>query len=158
LKVKRFRLYGLVLPVLLIILALPGTASAWTLPDIPGFTGGEVQRTPLEAPSGSFGEWLVRVYTTGGGRTMKATMMAGPGAGELRTPPEGMKTDDRPLGFGSSYEGITVEGKRALLEEVPAVGLALAVALADDATLTLESSSLSRENLLKAASAFVRAQ
>lgn len=89
---------------------------------------------------------------------MKATLMAGPGAGGLRTPPEGMKADDRPLGFGSSYEGVTVEGKRALLEEVPAVGLALAVALADDATLTLESSSLSRENLLKAASAFVRAQ
>lgn len=155
---KRFRLYGLVLPVLLIILALPGTALSWTLPDLPGFTGGELQRTPLEAPSGSFGEWLVRVYTTGGGRTMKATLMAGPGAGGLRTPPEGMKADDRPLGFGSSYEGVTVEGKRALLEEVPAVGLALAVALADDATLTLESSSLSRENLLKAASAFVRAQ
>ena len=89
---------------------------------------------------------------------MKATLMAGPGAGELCTPPEGMKADDRPLGFGSSYEGVTVEGKRALLEEVPAVGLALAVALADDATLTLESSSLSREDILEAASAFVRAQ
>ena len=88
---------------------------------------------------------------------MKATMMAGPGAGELHTPPEGMKTDDRPLGFGSSYEGITVEGKRALLEEVPAVGLALAVALADDATLTLESSSLSREDLISAASNFMKA-
>lgn len=155
---KRFRFSGLVLPVLLIILALPGPAAAWTLPDIPGFTGGEVQRTPLEAPSGTFGEWLVRVYRTGGGRTLKATLMTGPGAGELRTPPEGLQTDDRPLGFGSSYEGLTVEGKRALLEEVPAVGLALAVALADDATLTLESSSLSREDILEAASAFVRAQ
>ena len=155
---KRFRLYGLVLTVLMIILALPGTASAWTLPDIPGFTGGEVQRTPLEAPSGSFGEWLVRVYSTGGGRTLKGTLMAGPGAGELRTPPEGMKTNDRPLGFGSSCEGLTVEGKRALLEEVPTVGLALAVALADDATLTLESSSLSREELLQAAAALIQAQ
>lgn len=155
---KRFCLSGLVLPVLLIILALPGPAAAWTLPDIPGFTGGEVQRTPLEAPSGNFGEWLVRDYRTGGGRTLKATLMAGPGAGELRTPPEGMKADDRPLGFGSSYEGLTVEGKRALLEEVPTVGLALAVALADDATLTLESSSLSREDLLRAASAFIQAE
>jgi hypothetical protein len=84
--------------------------------------------------------------------------MAGPGAGELRTPPEGLQTDDRPLGFGSSYEGLTVEGKRALLEEVPTVGLALAVALADDVTLTLESSSLSREELLRAASAFIQAE
>jgi hypothetical protein len=84
--------------------------------------------------------------------------MAGPGAGELRTPPEGMKTNDRPLGFGSSCEGLTVEGKRALLEEVPTVGLALAVALADDATLTLESSSLSREELLQAAAALIQAQ
>lgn len=157
-KVKRFRFSGLVLPVLLIILALPGTALAWSLPDIPGFTGGEVQRTLLEAPSGNFGEWLVRVYSTGGGRTLKGTLMAGPGAGELRTPPEGMKTNDRPLGFGSSCEGLTVEGKRALLEEVPTVGLALAVALADDATLTLESSSLSREELLQAAAALIQAQ
>lgn len=154
----RFRFSGLVLPVLLIILALPGPAAAWTLPDIPGFTGEKIQRTPLEAPSGNFGEWLVRVYRTGGGRTLKATLMAGPGAGELRTPPEGLQTDDRPLGFGSSYEGLTVEGKRALLEEVPTVGLALAVALADDVTLTLESSSLSREELLRAASAFIQAE
>jgi hypothetical protein len=69
-----------------------------------------------------------------------------------------MKTNDRPLGFGSSCEGLTVEGKRALLEEVPTVGLALAVALADDATLTLESSSLSREELLQAAAALIQAQ
>jgi hypothetical protein len=158
LNVKRFRFSGLVLPVLLIILALPGTVLSWTLPDLTGFTGGEVQKTPLEAPSGNFGEWLVRVYTATGGRTLKGTLMAGPGAGELRTPPEGMKTDDRPLGFGSSYEGLTVEVKRALLEEVPTVGIALAVALSGDVTLTLESSSLSREDLLQAGAALILAQ
>ncbi len=155
---KRFCFSGLVLPVLLVILALSGPALAWTLPDLPGFSGGEVQRTPLEAPSGSFGEWLVRVYRTDGGRTLKATLMSGPGAGGLRTPPEGGKSDDRPLGFGSSYEGLTVEGKRALLEDVPTVGLALAVALADETTLTLESSSLPLEELISAASAIIRAQ
>jgi len=154
--VKHFRFFLPALPALLIILAFPGTAPAWTLPDIPGFTGEEVQRTPLEAPSGNFGEWLVRVYTAGGGRTLKATLMAGPGAGELRTPPEGFSADDRPLGFGSSYEGLTVEGKRALLEEVPSVGQALAVALTDEATLTLESSSLSREDMVSAASYIVK--
>ena len=88
---------------------------------------------------------------------MKVTLMAGVGAGGLSVPPEGFKSDDRPLGFGSVYEGLTVAGKGAVLEEVPSLGLALAVAVADDETLTFESASLGREELIGAAADFIRA-
>ncbi|MGI6252197.1 MAG: hypothetical protein ACOYJV_02060 [Aminivibrio sp.] len=121
-----------------------------------GFVGEEMKTVPLEAPAGSYGQWLSRVYRDGRGRTVKATLMAGPGAGRLKTPAEGTKSDDRPLGFGSSYEGLSVEGRPALLEDVPSLGLALAVALTEDTTLTLESASLTRDELISMAAALLK--
>lgn len=148
------------LKVVLILLPLlfPFGAQAYTLPDIPGFLGGEIKNTPLSAPSGLFGEWLVRTYSTGGGRSMKASLLAGPGAGPLFTGQEGVKKNDRPLGFGSTYETFTLDGKKAVLEEVPSVGLSLALAMGENATLTLESPSLSRQDLERAAEAIMGAQ
>jgi hypothetical protein len=140
---------------LIFVLSSPGFASAPGLPEVEGFTAGELKTTPLEAPAGEYGEWLTRVYRDGRGRTVKATLMAGPGAGSLRTPPEGTRSDDRPIGFGSIYEGLTVGGRPALLEEVPSLGLALAVDLGEDTTLTLESSSLNRQELLAMAAAMI---
>ena len=136
--------------------AFAGPGVAWTLPDVEGLGAGELKEVPLEAPAGNYGEWLTRVYRDGRGRTVKVTLMAGPGAGGLKTPPEGTKTDDRPLGFGSSYEGTTVEGRPALLENVPSLGLALAVALDGDSTLTLESSSMSGDELAEIAAKMIK--
>lgn len=147
----------MVLAILLIALPLSGAVGGWTLPEITGFIGGETTRTALEAPAGNYGDWLARTYVGPGGRSVKVTLMAGQGAGRLSVPPEGFRGDDRPLGFGSVYEGLTVEGRGALLEEVPTLGLALAIAVADQETLTLESQSLGRDELIRAAEELIRA-
>jgi hypothetical protein len=156
--VKFFRRSGTAVSVLLLLLAFPAAADAWILPDIPGFKAVEADRTPLEAPSGTYGLWLVRNYAGEGGRRMKATIMAGPGAGPLMTAPAGTLSDDRPLGFGSTYEVFLLNGKTAVFETIPSLGSSLAVAAGGDATLTLESSSLSREELERAASAILENQ
>ena len=141
---------------LILVLFSQTSASAWSLPDVEGFEAGELKATPLEAPAGNYGQWLARVYRDARGRTVKATLMEGPGAGGLRTPPEGSMSDDRPLGFGSSYEGLSVGGRPALLEGIPSLGLALAVALTEDGTLTLESASLTRKELVAFAEDLMR--
>lgn len=146
-----FRRAGAAVSIILFFLAFPAAAGEWILPDIPGFKAGQEDRTPLEAPSGAYGLWLVRTYAGEGGRLMKATIMAGPGAGPLMTAPEGTQSNDRPLGFGSTYEVFLLNGKTAVFETVPSLGSSLAVAAGGDATLTLESASLSREELEKAA-------
>jgi len=145
--VNYFRRADTAVFVLLFFLAFPAAAGEWILPDIPGFKAGEASRTLLEAPSGTYGLWLVRTYAGEGGRGIKATIMAGPGAGPLMTAPAGTQSEDRPLGFGSTYEVFLLNGKTAVFETIPSLGSSIAVAAGDDATLTLESASLSREEL-----------
>ena len=82
---------------------------------------------------------------------LEATLMSGPGAGPLVTGEEGAKNDDRPLGFGATYEVFLLGGKRGVLETLPSVGISLVLELGENVTLTLESSSLSREDLETAA-------
>ncbi len=143
---------------ILFVLLCGGPAlAAVSLPDIPGYTAEAMRSTPLSAPSGDFGVWLSRTYRSEGRRLLVATLMSGPGAGPLVTGPEGTKTDDRPLGFGSTYEVFSLGGKPAVYETIPSVGVSLAVAVDANSTLTLESSSLGREALEEAALCMMRA-
>lgn len=145
---------------LILLTALLGAAAYATesLPEIPGYSSGAARNTPLSAPSGEFGTWVSRIYRTESGRLMEATLMSGPGAGSLVTGPEGTKTDDRPVGFGATYEVFTLDGRRAVFETLPWVGSALVVAVESNVTLTLESSSLPREELEKAALHIIRSR
>ncbi len=146
--------------VLIALASLLGTAAfaAESLPEIPGYSAGAVGHTPLSAPSGDFGTWVSRTYRTEGGRLLEVTLMSGPGAGPLVTGPEGTKTDDRPVGFGATYEVFAIDGRRAVFETLPSVGAALVVAIDENVTLTLESSSLPRNELEKAAMHIIRSR
>lgn len=146
------------LPLLSLALLPLFAACAWALalPDIPGYTGEEARVTPLTAPSGSQGTWIARTYRDAAGRTVHGTLLSGSGTGTLRAEP-GAKGDDFPIGFGSTYEVLELDGRRAVLEDVPTLGRALAVAVEKNVTLTLESSSLSGEELQAVARAIMAA-
>ena len=146
--------------VLIALASLLGRAAfaAESLPEIPGYSAGAIGHTPLSVPSGDFGTWVSRTYRTESGRLMEATLMSGPGAGPLVTGPEGTKTDDLPVGFGATYEVFTLGGRRVVFETLPWVGSALVVAVESNVTLTLESSSLPREELEKAALHIIRSR
>lgn len=148
----------LFLRLILLVLVLPWIplpASASALPEIPGFQGGEERIFPLSSSGGPVGQWALRIYRRENGSTLKVTLLTGPGPGVFSPGEGGEVKDDRPLGFGSTYEILSLGGRRAVLEEVPSLGLALAVPLEKEGSLTLESSSLSREELLSAALALL---
>jgi hypothetical protein len=75
--------------------------------------------------------------------------MEGPGPGSLFVPEGNVKTDDSPLGFASTYETLDIAGRRAVLENGNVTGHALSVALGENRTLTLETKSLSVDELLR---------
>lgn len=152
---RRNRCYSVL--ILLVLLCGGSAFASVSLPDIPGYTAGVLRSTPLSAPSGDFGVWLSRTYRSPGGRILEATLMSGPGAGPLVAGAEGSKTNDRPLGFGATYEVFSLDGKTAVYETIPSVGQSLAVAVDTNSTITLESASLGRKELEEAALHLIRA-
>jgi hypothetical protein len=74
--------------------------------------------------------------------------MEGSGPGTLFVPEGKVAGGDGPLGFSSTYETLNAAGYRAILERGDVTGQALAVALGENRTLTVETKSLSREELL----------
>ena len=133
-------------------------AGAFSLPEISGYTCGPLRSSPLSAPSGEFGNWLVRTYRGQGGRAFLATLISGPGAGPLVTPPGEITSNDLPVGFGSVYEAFSLGDRDAVLENIPGVGLSLAVSLGRSGSLTLESPSLGRKELEEAAIRILKGQ
>lgn len=135
----------------LVLLWAPLSASAANLPEIPGFQGEDERIFPLSSATGSVGQWTLRIYRKENGSSLKVTLLTGPGPGLFSPANDEKKKDDRPIGFGSTYEIVSLGGRRAVFEEVPSLGFALAVPLEKEGSLTLESSSLSREEILSAA-------
>ena len=152
----KFRLFLRLITLVLVLPWIPLPATAGVLPEIPGFQGEEERIFPLSSATGPVGQWTLRMYRKGNGNSLKVTLLTGPGPGVFSPATEGEKTDDRPLGFGSTYEIVSLGGRRAVLEEVPSLGYALAVPLEKEGSLTLESSSLSREELLSAGLALLQ--
>ena len=140
------------LPLLLVMLScFAPAASAALLPELAGFQAEKETVFPLNSAAGPVGEWTTRTYRGENGNSVKVTLLTGSGPGSFTPSDSGGKKDDRPLGFGSTYEVIPLGGRMAVLEEIPSVGIALAVPLEKEGSLTLESPSLPREEILAAA-------
>ncbi|MFA7620204.1 MAG: hypothetical protein WCY56_00015 [Aminobacteriaceae bacterium] len=142
----------------LAVLVGGGALAHAALPEIPGYYATTLRTTPLEAPSGNFGEWLSRTYRNPSGGVLEVTLMSGPGAGPLVSAPVGTSCDDRPIGFGATYEVFELDGMRSVFETTPDLGSSLVVAVDSDVTLTLESRSLNREELEEAALLIIRSK
>ena len=111
------------------------------------------------------GQWSYRVYTrTAPIARIEVNLMEGPGPGTLFVPQgeaavnKKNKNEER-LGFSPTYEtflSTNVAGYPAILES-GILGQALCVALGKNRTLTLETQSLSSEELLKWAEKLITA-
>jgi hypothetical protein len=150
---------GTFVPLALICLLLAGSAAgaSGSLPEIAGWSCGELRSTEFDAVSGNQGSWQERDYRTPSGVRIKATLMAGKGPGKLRVPQAGTDSSDGAYGAGSSYRVLTIEGAGAILEIHPLLGHSLAADLGD-ATLTVESDSygLDSDEFLEAAGIILR--
>jgi hypothetical protein len=97
----------------------------------------------------ALGRWLNRVYTRKAPIAgVEVNLTEGPGPGTLFVPEGEVAANDAPIGFSSTYETLNVAGHRGILECGEITGQALAISLGKDRTLTLETKSLSREELL----------
>jgi len=89
---------------------------------------------------------------------IEVQLTEGPGFGPLFVPDGRVSANDGPIGFFSStYETLSIAGRRAVLENRDIIGKALAVALEARTTVTFESRGVSREALLSFAESMIEA-
>jgi hypothetical protein len=146
---KNFRvmpLYSLMLA-LLICAGSVFSAQAAPLPDALGeWIATPAAVTLFETASGDFGQWENRVYIRSAPPAgIEANLMEGSGPGTLWVP-GGSVSGDAP-GF-AAYRTLNISGKSAILERGEVTGQALAIAFGTNRTLTLETKSVSEEELI----------
>ena len=138
---------------------ISAAVEAAPLPDVMDeWQSGPIHTTTLDVGSEDLGTWRNRVYTrTSPIASIEVNLTEGPGFGTLFVPDTEGRTDDAPIGFSSTYETLNIADKRAILERGDVTGQALAVAFDKNMTLTLESKSVSAEELLDFAERLIRA-
>ena len=152
------KLYAPIVITLLLIL-VPSSVQAAPLPDVLD----EWHATPMETTrfrttSEDLGLWQNRIYTrTAPIASIEVDLMEGTGPGTLRVPENKVEKNDAPLGFVSTYRTLNISGKRAILERGEVTGQALAVAFDKNRTLTIETKSVSEEELLNFAERLIHA-
>ena len=135
------------------LLCPSSSASVSPLPDLVGpWLAESGDAIPFRTTSEDLGVWHNRIYTRSAppGR-IEAILMEGPGPGTLLVPRGMVSADDLPLGFGARYQTLDVAGHRAILERQDILGMALAIELGKDKTLTLESTGASQDELVELA-------
>jgi hypothetical protein len=134
-------------------------AAPTRLPELPGWRGELLGVTPLNPADEDLGYWERWSYrSTATTDRLEVSLLRGPAAGTLYVPKIGGTRDDLPIGFGSQYETLVIEGRPAVMETHPYLGLALAVQADRDVTLTLESRSLTRQQLIETAGLLIASQ
>ena len=124
----------------LMLLLIPG----WQL------VSEHVQPLIPDATSEDFGRVIYQTYERESPRaTLEVILTQGKGAGSLYVP--NSVNASKGLMPAGGYEVLEVGGKRAILETQSNLPIALAVDVGDNVALTLESASLSREEILKVA-------
>ncbi|MDR1979415.1 MAG: hypothetical protein LBQ42_11840 [Synergistaceae bacterium] len=140
------------------ILAFAPTADAASMPDALDEWRASPERITELKGSEPLGQWANRTYSrTAPIASVEVNLMEGPGPGPLFVPEGKVAADDGPLGFSSTYETLNVGRHRGILERGEVTGQALAIALGKNRTLTLETGSLSTEELLGFAEKLIKA-
>lgn len=134
-------------------------AQAAPLPDVlDEWHAAPTATTELRAASEDLGRWRNRIYARAAPiARIEVNFMEGSGPGTLRVPEVRALQNDAPLGFVSTYRTLNISGKRAILERGEVTGQALAVAFDKNRTLTIETRSVSEEELLHFAERLIHA-
>lgn len=126
------------------------------IPDMEGWKLKNEMFQEFSAPSGNYGTWHQRVFADPSERAVVVNLLSGEGPGKLYLPTGPVSHDDRPIGFGATYETIQIEGFQGILEYYPYAGYALAISLPEISTLCVESKALSKEQLFSFTQTLIR--
>ncbi len=166
---KRIFIGTVCLVCVLFLTPIAAKAAPETLGEIPSWRAGELRTTPLvveptarknptDEASARKGTWLEREYRNPQtGERFRAIYIGGPGTKRLRLSPQNTApTSDGPYGSGATYAPVEIGDEKfpASLETHPLLGVSLAIRLADDKTLTLESQSMTADRLIAVAEIF----
>ena len=143
--------------VLILTLSSPILASEAFLPEELGNWRLSSKHVTELTTSQNLGRWTSASYVRSEPPAqIEVQLTEGSGTGRLFVPEGVVSSDDGPIGFSSTYETLSVAGRRAILERSDVTGQALAVALGTR-TVTIESSGISREELLGFAESMIEA-
>lgn len=131
--------------------ALEGTEK---LPDIEGWTCGEIRKTELDTVSGNRGNWLERDYRTASGLSLHAVWIDGSAVKGWDAGKKGIISNDGPLGSGAVYKTADVAGINAIFESHPITGASLSLKIGSG-VLTLESKLGEENEIINAAAAII---
>lgn len=135
-----------------VILTCTATAAA-SLPDINGWSCGELRTTALDTVSGNKGQWLERDYRTASGTPLHAVWIEGVGQKSWNPQKDTSSSD----GAGATYKSVEISGCSAVLERHPVTGPSLSIKVAKLGVLTLESNnSTTDEELQRAAEVLLK--
>ena len=141
---------------IIMVLVFCSTALAATLPDVPGWQNGEMRTTELKTVSGNRGIWLERDYRTAEGTFFHAVWMEGAGEKGWSISKKAASSEDTVQLDEISAKVFEISGSQALLEKHPIIGLSLAVKITKKGTLTLESTTATEDEIVKAAEAIIK--
>lgn len=147
-KTKKF--FILILALLLAALHTSADAAAM-LPEIQGWTNGELMRTELNAISGSKGCWFERDYRTPSGMPCHAVLMSGISGAAVNC-----KIDEMNNSEGEKAEAVSIEDIKAVIEYHPVLGFSLSAKINRNAQLTLEAKNADKQELINAAGEIIR--
>ncbi|MDR3331825.1 MAG: hypothetical protein LBT08_04285 [Synergistaceae bacterium] len=121
-----------------------------SLPEIKGWTSGELRETTLDTVSGNQGCWQERNYRTESGVNVRAILTSGAGPRFHGNISQSVDSSDGPFGSGSRYRTLSIEVGDGLpllaaLETHPLLGRSIAIKT-PLGTLTMESDSFSADD------------
>lgn len=117
------------------------------IPDIKGWKIITEEARDLAIPDKDLGWFIEQEIRSENHRTVKVMLLTGSGPGELYIPDGNIRQDDRPVGFGATYETFEMEGFRGIIEYYPYIGTAISLKISSEATFILESKSLNSSEL-----------
>ena len=110
----------------------------------------------LDANSEDVGKIIYETYESNNSKkTFEIIFTQGKGTGSLYIPDK-IKNSKGVMPSDSEYKIFEIKGKKAILENQSYLPLAIAINFNDNAVITIESSSLSEEELIKIAEEILR--
>ena len=146
--------YRAIMLTMTLFLFQTAAAAQTMLPDIQGWSAGEVRETKLETVSGYKGTWIERDYRTASGVPFHTVWIDGSGPKGWTTGKRNITANDGAIGSGAQYKTLSAAGYEAILETHPITGLALSVRM-KEGVLTLESALASEEEAIAAAETII---
>lgn len=125
------------------------------IPELEGWRITYGEERQFKIPKADLGYMLQQNIISSSRKSADIILMVGSGPGDLYVPDGNISGDDRPIGFGATYETTEISGFRSVIEDYPYIGISLSIQLPGTRTLIIESCNMSKKGLKELAGIYV---